>query len=332
MRLLHKDADPVTLLRTTQTTPNRSTYVPRARSERAVISVDGLAALDHLIWLRTGQRAAEALACTQPTVSRNSRKCLDVFELELERSRGEWRLIGDTQLIQLERLVHQQQRWTRNRTLRLEAQHWSAPGLDGMELPNWQRGNFNQLDYEQPLALLEEGVIDAWICSAPDAPVRPGLTALRLTTMPMHLMVPRGHPLADRTSTIAWEELLSFPVLPLPSGCFPIFEAVLERCSLLPSLERSQAIKASAWYGQVPTEAMLISFSSPLTLHLYGDDWVRLPQKLPVEVGDVLMVREEFSDHPRTQQLLRKLLDHLAELAAPHNDVVVHHAPVAYVV
>ena len=300
--------------------------------ERVVISVDGLAALDHLIWLRTGQRAAEALACTQPTVSRNSRKCLDVFELELERSRGEWRLLGDTQLITLERLVHQKQRWARNLTLRLEAQHWSAPGLDALELPNWQRGNFNQLDYEQPLALLEDGVIDAWICSAPDAPVRPGLTGLRLTTMPMHLMVPRGHPLADRRSAIAWEELLPYPVLPLPSGSFPIFEAVLERCSLLPCPERTQAIKASAWYGQIPTEAMLIAYSSPLTLQLYGDAWVRLPQKLPVEVGDVLMVREEFVDHPRTQQLLRKLLDHLAELAAPHSDVVVHYAPAAYVV
>jgi hypothetical protein len=150
--------------------------------------------------------------------------------------------------------------------------------------------------------------------------------------MPMHLMVPRGHPLADRRSAIAWEEFLPYPVLPLPSGSFPIFEAVLERCSLLPCPERSKAIKASGWYGQIPTEAMLIAYSSPLTLQLYGDDWVRLPQKLPVEVGDVLMVREEFSDHPRTQQLLRKLLDHLGQLAAPHSDVVVHHAPAAYVV
>jgi hypothetical protein len=77
---------------------------------------------------------------------------------------------------------------------------------------------------------------------------------------------------------------------------------------------------------------MLIAYSSPLTLQLYGEDWVRLPQTLPVEVGDVLMVREEFSDHPRTQQLLRKLLNHLDQLATPHSDVVVHHEGVSYVV
>jgi hypothetical protein len=296
-----------------------------------VISLDCLAALDHLIWLRTGQRAAEALACAQPTVSRNSRRCLEVFGLELARSRGEWRLVGDTELLNLERSVHQQWRWSRRCTLRLEAQHWSAPGLDGLDLTNWQRGNFNQLEYEQPLALLEDGVIDAWICSAPDAPVRDGLTALRLTTMPMHLMVPVGHPLVDQRDPIAWDDLLPYPVLPLPNGSFPVFESVLRQCGLLPSAERKQAMKQAPWFGKVPVESMLIGYSSPLTLHLFGDEWVRLPQRLPVDVGDVLMVRDAYRDHPRTEDLFNLLIDHLSRLAAPHPEVTVHRSPVAYV-
>lgn len=292
-----------------------------------MISVEGLEALDHLIWLRTGQRAAEVLDCTQPTVSRNSRKCLNTFDLRLHRSRSEWTLIGDTQLLNLERRVHQQRRWLRNLTLRLEGQHWSLPGVDGLNLPNWQLGNFNQLDYDQPLALLEDGVIDAWICSAPDAPLRPGLTGLRLTTMPMHLMVPCGHPLVERQDPIAWNDLLPYPVVPLPEGSFPIFEGVLDQCGLLPSPEREQAIKGAEWFGQVPLESMLIGYASPLTMHLYGDNWVRLPKRLPVEVGDVLMVREPFSDHPRTHELVGRLLEHLRSLAAPHHDVIVHEQP-----
>ncbi len=302
------------------------------REGAALISLDCLSALDHLIWLRTGQRAADAMACAQPTVSRNSRKCLEAFGLELARSRGEWRLIGDTELINLERRVHQHCRWSRNHTLRLEAQHWSAPGLDGLELANWQCGNFNQLDYEQPLALLEDGVIDAWICSAPDAPIRDGLAALRLTTMPMHLMVPVGHPLAERRGPIAWDELLPYPVLPLPKGSFPIFERVLEGCGLLPSAARDKAMKQAPWFGQVPIEAMLIGYSSPLTLHLYGDEWVQLNQRLPVDVGDVLMVREPYRHHPRTQALFNQLIEHISRLAEPHQDVMVHSKPLAYVV
>ena len=297
-----------------------------------MISVDCLAALDHLIWLRTGQRAAEALDCVQPTVSRNSRKCLEVFELELERSRGEWRLIGDPTLLNLERRVHQLQRWSRNHTLRLEAQHWSAPGLDRLNLQGWWRGNFNQLDYEQPQLLLEQSVIDAWICSAPDAPIKPGLHGFRLTTMPMQLMVPCGHPLAARRGPIPWEDLLPYPVLPLPSGSFPLFERVLERCALLPCPEREQAMRQAPWWGQQPVEDLLIGYASPLTLHLYGEGWVRLDQALPVEVGDVLMVREAFLDHPRTQALHRQLIEHLSGLAADHPDVIVHAEAMTYVV
>lgn len=295
-----------------------------SQGQTAVISLECLAALDYMIWLRTGQRAAAALACAQPTVSRNSRKCLEVFGLELARKRSEWRLIGDTELINLERRVHQKTRWERNLKLRLEAQHWSAPGLDALDLPDWQRGNFNQLDYEQPLALLEDRVIDAWICSEPDAPVRPGLSALRLTTMPINLMVPIGHPLAEHRGTIPWEELLPYPVLPLPHGAFPVFESVLERCSLLPCPEREQAMRQAPWWGKRTVEEMLIGYSSPLTLHAYGPGWARLEQQLPVQVGDVLMVHQEFSAHPRTLMLRAQLLDHLTVQAAGHPDVVIH--------
>jgi DNA-binding transcriptional LysR family regulator len=289
-----------------------------------VICVEWLEALDHLIWLRTGQRAAEALDCTQPTVSRNSRKCLDTFELQLERCRGEWQLIGDTHLLNLERQVHQHRRWMRDLTLRLEAQHWSAPGLDQLALPQWRRGNLNQFDYEQPLALLEQGVIDAWICSAPDAPLRPGLSALQLTTMPMNLVVPIGHPLAERSGAIPWEDLLPYPVLPLPSGAFPVFERVLEHCGLVPSPEREQAMRQAPWWRKRPVEELVIGYASPLTLHSYGEGWVMLDQQLPVQVGDVLMVRQEFSTHPRTLELCGQLLEHLSTLAAGHPDVVLH--------
>lgn len=69
---------------------------------------------------------------------------------------------------------------------------------------------------------------------------------------------------------------------------------------------------------------MLIGYSSPLTLHAYGPGWVRLEQQLPVQVGDVLMVHQEFSAHPRTLMLRAQLLDHLTVLAADQPDVVIH--------
>jgi hypothetical protein len=147
----------------------------------------------------------------------------------------------------------------------------------------------------------------------------------------MHLMVPVGHPLVDQRDPIAWDDLLPYPVLPLPNGSFPVFESVLRQCGLLPSSERKQAMKQAPWFGKVPVESMLIGYSSPLTLHLFGDEWVRLPQRLPVDVGDVLMVRDAYRDHPRTEDLFNLLIDHLSHLAAPHPEVTVHRSPVAYV-
>jgi DNA-binding transcriptional LysR family regulator len=150
--------------------------------------------------------------------------------------------------------------------------------------------------------------------------------------MPMQLMVPCGHSLAERSGPIAWDELLPYPVLPLPSGAFPIFEGVLERCGLLLSPEREQAMRAAPWWGQRPLEEMLIGYASPLTLHLYSEGWVRLDQALPVQVGDVLLVREEFAAHPRTLELQTTLLHHLNRLAASDPDVMIHWESVPYVV
>jgi hypothetical protein len=94
-----------------------------------LVSVDVLAALDALLWLRTGERAAAYLQCTQSTVSRQSRRCLEVFGLAMEKRDGEWCLCGDQTLIDLERGVHQLLRWRKGLGLRLEGQHWSRHWL-----------------------------------------------------------------------------------------------------------------------------------------------------------------------------------------------------------
>ena len=60
-----------------------------------VVSVEVLAALDSLLWLRTGDCAAAHLRCFQSTVSRHSRRCLQVFDLGMEKRAGEWWLKED---------------------------------------------------------------------------------------------------------------------------------------------------------------------------------------------------------------------------------------------
>jgi DNA-binding transcriptional LysR family regulator len=305
----------------------------------AVVSVDLLEALDALLWLRTGHRAAEFLQCTQSTISRKSRRCLDIFQVETQRQAAEWQLIGDQELINLERLVHQQVRWQSGGTLRLDGQHWCSHLIDHSRLGPWAGGNFNYFNYERPLELLLHGVIDAWLTSAPDAlavvDVHPELAAQPITTQAMWPVVRPGHPLLAKGESINFEDLLDYPLLPLPAGAFPVYQAVLEQLALWPTPERNRRVRLADWQAQAPLEDMVIGLGNTLRLAA-GVDHGRqpLPLPLPEPVGDVLVVRAEYLHHPQLLVLLQGLLDRAEHWAQrtpawmePMPALVVHRRP-----
>ena len=70
--------------------------------------------LDTTVWLRSGEKAAQRLHCSQSTVSRNNVETLALFDLALERVRGEWQFDGDSTLLFMERRVHQLKRLQRD--------------------------------------------------------------------------------------------------------------------------------------------------------------------------------------------------------------------------
>ena len=55
-----------------------------------VVELDWLAALDGLIWLRTGHQVEVRFQIGQSNVSRLSRKCANIFGLSLARRGAEW--------------------------------------------------------------------------------------------------------------------------------------------------------------------------------------------------------------------------------------------------
>ncbi len=277
-----------------------------------MVTVECLAALDHLFWLRTGARAAEVLRCNQSTISRHARACQDLFGLTFVKQSAEWHVKGDDTLLNAERRVHQAYRWSRQLPLRLDAQHWLADRCVDLPLPLWCRGNLNYLGYEQPLALIKSRILDAWLCSSPDHPSDPELCALPLCTMPSYLVVRRGHPLLGR-SALRFRDVSAYPLLPLPDNAFPVFE------SMLTSLGLGGAAPQQPSAGAV--EDLLVGIATPLSLHLYGPDWVPLPLKLPLAVGDVLVVRRDYASHPRIRELVSALQNRLQILARGCQDV-----------
>jgi len=214
MQILKNPAHPFVDQRLASVDSFASRTVAPRRLGDPVVTVELLATLDALLWLRTGERAAGYLQCTQSTVSRHSRRCLEVFGLRMEKRAGEWCLLGDPTLLNLQRGVHQFLRWQQGTGLRLDGQYWCRHLLEpGLPVP-WVSGNGNYFEYERPLALLQEGVIDDWLCSAPDLPEHPDLHTVQLTAMPMRLVVKPGHPLLARPLrciSMTWRTIRCYP-------------------------------------------------------------------------------------------------------------------------
>ena len=294
------------------------------RQATAMVEQNCLASMDGLIWLRTGHHVASKFNLHQTTVSRNSRKCAKTFEISLERVNSEWQVIGDPKLLNLERKVHQYVRFKSDNCLRLDAQHWSGSLLATPPPSGWILGNLNFLEYQRPLQLMQERIIDAWITSYPDTPSHdPDIATIRLSKMPMVLVVNAGHPLLELGDAVRFKDVSGYPMLPLPDHAFPKFEQTLRACGL--SLDPSQSERQShgTCAGQGPIEDLMVGFATPLTLPLYGESWQALPLRLPIEVGDALVVRREFSDYPQIQRLADYLRERLTELALTTPDLAV---------
>jgi hypothetical protein len=283
-----------------------------------------LASLDGLIWLRTGHQVAAKFNQHQTTVSRNSRKCAKIFGISLERQAAEWQVIGDQKLLALQRKVHQHVRFQSNQPLRLDAQHWSGPLLCAPAPTGWILGNLNFLEYQRPEQLLRKRIIDAWLTSYPDTPDQdPDLATIRLSTMPMYLVVQAGHPLLALGDAVSFADVARYPLLPLPEQAFPKFQRMLKAMGLDPDPSTSEPLAADNVACQERIEDLMVGFSSPQTLPLFGEEIRILPLNLPIEVGDALVVRREFSEFPQIQALIDLLRNRLTELAKTTPDLCV---------
>ena len=282
-----------------------------------VVSVQALACLDLLIWLRNGHAAAERLATSQPSVSRRVNHVAQVFGLQLYKSQGEWLFDGDGELLALERRVHQLYRWHNGYHLRLEAQFYSGPLFCPGLSTDWIQGNFDFLEVRTPLRHLRDGVIDAWIGTYPDLPDAhdPDLVCLHLTRYPIRLVVAEGHPLLDLGASISLDQVRGYPFFPLADGAFPQAQAQFEALQLWTS-----ASPVENWQ-LIPSDPLNVAPATVFTMNHYRTKKVMLPLEIPMVSGDSLVVRREFAEHPRLQALLEHLRNRAMELAATTPEV-----------
>ena len=280
-----------------------------------MIDQDGLAALDGLLWLRSGEAVAERFGFSQSTVSRQSQRCLQLFEIDAKKLEGEWDLIRESPLLAAEREVHQWARWCGKRPLRLEATYWSGPLLCDPMPPGWMLGLCNIVGIQRHFDLLRERVLDVWLAGLPDlpAPDDPELTSLTLCQMPVHCLVQPGHPLLQ-AGAIGFEDLRPYPSLALPEGSYPKVEAGLKSVGLWSSPVRMRRYQRQLWEGKTEQE-LTIGYGTALSLELSGAALKQLPLDLPIQSGEALVVRRDFYETPQFRQLAQTLHGRLRALA-----------------
>lgn len=128
-----------------------------------MVSLEQLSSLDCLLWLQSGQTVAKTIAQHQTTVSRHQRKCAQVFAIHVDKSHGEWRISGNTELLQLEREVHQAARLRARSGLRLDVPRDHAPELRSAIAPAWLIGASRIQCTQHFSQLLRRRILDAWL-------------------------------------------------------------------------------------------------------------------------------------------------------------------------
>lgn len=127
-----------------------------------------LICLDYLQWLRNGRDVADKLHCSQSCVSRQSRSCLDLFDLQARKRQGELKIDGDPFLLKESRRLHQLFRLAGLEAIRIEAPGSLIPSTRAIasRIPIC----FACTTPRNPMALtqlLQERVIDMWISHVP---------------------------------------------------------------------------------------------------------------------------------------------------------------------
>ena len=291
-----------------------------------MVSVEDLKYLDTQIWVRSGEECAKRLFTTQSTVSRRNTETLKIFGLKIKRDGfGEWITEGNTDLLNMERKVHQQYRLNKNEEkLRLEANFWAGPTLSSPAPEGWINGVWDHVGMLRPLHLLREGIIDAWIGSyQPDLPDNndPDLLVIDLCKTPVKLVADKLHPLSDKKD-ISTKDLEAFPSLSLPEGWFPQTEAKLRSHGLWSTEARMKKYKKELWEDKT-TDQVTLGYATCLGLEVMKNLTV-LNYDLDLMSGESLVIKKQFLDNLKIQTLLTVLKNRIIDKSKKHDELILN--------
>ena len=129
-----------------------------------MVSLDLLSSFDGMIWLQSGKKVGEIFEQHQTTISRNQKKCAQVFGIKLQKIGNNWQHQEDSRLLQLERMVHQMARLQGKSSLRLDTNRWIDHSLLNPPPSGWIMSSAKNYSDSHSLECLEQRIVDASLC------------------------------------------------------------------------------------------------------------------------------------------------------------------------
>ena len=268
-----------------------------------MVNLDQLEALDMQLWLRSGVAASLYCLCNESSITRRTRAALKIFGLTLNKD-IEFQLIGNVELINSQREVHQKARFNGYRPLRLEATHYIKQYLSKPPVQGWHLGSCDHRGCEVLLSLLSERIIDAYVTSdLEDLPTNPEFTVIPLWAWPGELVVHPFHPLA-KSRNISRGDLDRFPSLIIPENLYPKLSQLIYfngfgNNRILPRYD------IGSW-EEITDDALTISYGSCLSIAV-NSNLARLNWQHDITGGEALVLMSDCLE----QQAIALLLDDL---------------------
>lgn len=297
--------------------PHEAAAAVNGNGANPLPSPEGLIALDHLCWLGSGRQVADRMGCNPSTVSRKAEACAVTLGLLLRKRAGLWMLYGAGDLLEAERHLHQRYRLAGYCPLRLDLCADLAGLLADPPHASWMSGGQGHFVSRRPLELLEQRVIDAWLCSfCEELPALEDAVweVMDLLLLPLLLLAHSDHELlaGDASGADDAAVLHSFPCLALPDHCQPRRQALLQRLGFGNQLLGIERHDDGKW-DRVLDDRRTIRPGTPFDL-LQHESWKAMPPSLQHSARLGLVVRRDLLEEDPVQELHSAISDWLAGL------------------
>jgi hypothetical protein len=180
------------------------------------VTADELSSLDLTIWLKSQSKASSFLKSSQPVISRNIQKVIDVFDINYYRSDGEYRIEPDAAMrrLNIERCLHQELRFhDPNAILRFDSFPKVKTNLTTKIICHpWQTADSL---IQSPLLFrrfMDLSIIDAYMDFIPEATnIQDRYASIPISRYSAFFGAAKGHPLTKKKMKSHFQMQLSFP-------------------------------------------------------------------------------------------------------------------------